>query len=184
MKYSHQLVSQSACQRRGEERNAQDIRRGAAPHRSFLRSRYAPTKLGSLFVLANCLLFSLVFAGCVPATVPPQLDATPGPAVVVTDQEYDAGAFKVRYPAGWRVISSAATSTATVLFAAPDHTAIMLFGVDAVEAPMPETDGQIRTEIRQISLEQNVSVTAILNAPAENWEVFAPLFEQSVASVK
>jgi hypothetical protein len=112
------------------------------------------------------------------------LDATPGPAVVVTDQEYDAGAFKVRYPAGWRVISSAATSTATVLFAAPDHTAIMLFGVDAVEAPMPETDGQIRTEIRQISLEQNVSVTAILNAPAENWEVFAPLFEQSVASVK
>jgi hypothetical protein len=135
------------------------------------------------FLLSLCLFFVFIFAGCVPAKVPPQLDATPGPAAVITEQEYDAGAFKVRYPAGWRVITSAATSPTSVIFTSPDDAAIMLFGVDVSDAPMPDTDAQIRTETRQITLENGVTVTAILNAPDNAWETFAPLFDSTVESV-
>jgi len=169
-----QLVSLSACQRKDKNRNNIDICRDA---QSCALAKLFP------FIFAISMILLLLFAGCVPAKVPPQLDATPGPAVVITEQEYDAGAFKVRYPAGWRVISSAAGSPATVIFASPDDTAIMLFGVDAAEAPMPETDEQIRTETRQIMLENNVGVTAILNAPEAAWESFTPIFDQMVASV-
>jgi hypothetical protein len=145
----------------------------------------APTKTRFfLFNLYLIIFFLFVLAGCVPAKVPPQLAATPGAAVVITEQEYDAGAFKVRYPAGWRVITSAATSPTTVIFAAPDNAAIMLFGVDATEAPMLENDAQIRTETRQITLENGLHVTAILNAPADAWDVFVALFDQAVESVK
>lgn len=172
-----QPVSLSACQRKGENRNTfpQDICKDA---------RLCARATSSLpLIFAINIIFLFLFASCVPATVPPQLAATPGPAVVITEQEYHAGAFTLRYPVGWRVISSAATSPITVIFAAPDNAAIMLFGVGANEAPMPETEAQIRTEMRQVTLKNGDTVTAILNAQADSWEIFAPLFEAAVESI-
>ncbi len=163
MKRSDQLVSLSTCQLKDKDSRKQKI---------FVSS-----------VTLWFIFFLFAFAGCVPAKVPPQLATTPGAAVVITEQDYDAGAFRVRYPAGWRVITSAATSPTTVIFAPTDNVAIMLFGVDATEAPMPENEGQVRTETREITLENGITVTAILNAPADTWETFAALFEQAVESL-
>lgn len=170
MRDSSQLVSLSACQQKAAKAS-----RGVQP--------CAPIRVHFLLYLCLSVFFLFAFAGCVPATIPSQLSATPGPAVVITDQIYDTGVFKVRYPADWRVITSAATSPSTVIFAAPDNEAIMLFGLDVNEAPMPETNAQIRTEMRLITLENGIIVTAILNAPDTAWAIFVPLFEQIVESV-
>ena len=179
MRRSDQFGNLSACQRKGKEQGPNC--RGAQSHRDF---RWSPCALWKIsFIFTINIFFLLLFAGCVPAKLPPQLAATPGAEIIITEQEYDAGAFKVRYPPEWRVITSAATSPTAVIFASPDDTAIMLFGVDTTEAPMPDTNAQIRTETRQITLENGTKVTAILNAPADSWETIAPLFEQIVESV-
>jgi hypothetical protein len=163
MKKSNQPVSLSACQLKGK-----------------------PSKWNffSDYRLFKFILFALVMTGCVPATVPSQLIATPGRAVIITEQQFDAGIFRVRYPPGWRVITGAATNPASVIFVSPDNMAIIQVATDAIEAPMPQTDEPIRADKRQIKLDNGLTVTAILNAPENTWERFVLLFDQTIESVR
>ena len=130
-----------------------------------------------------CLLI-FCFTACVPAIVPPQLTYTPGPTVRLSDLVYESAQFRVRYPPGWRVITSAASSTATVIFAAAEGDALIMVGADLTEAPQPAGyDGPIRSERREITLANGLTIVAILNAPPEKWASYAPLWEDAVASI-
>ncbi|MAS34959.1 MAG: hypothetical protein CL610_13200 [Anaerolineaceae bacterium] len=131
------------------------------------------------------LLLVSLCAACVPATVPPQVAYTPGPAVQVIDGLYDSGVFRVQYPADWRVITSAAGDPVHVIFAAPDGDALMIVGEQVDSAPAPAGyAGPLQSEQREIMLADGVMVTVILNAAPDDWAQRLALFEQVVASVR
>jgi hypothetical protein len=126
----------------------------------------------------------LLFSACIPARTPAQLEYTPGPAVQVIDHIYDAGAFHVAYPDGWRVVTSAATSPVSVIFVAPENDALIMVGEGLTEAPAPAGyTGDLRSERREIPLDNGVVIVAILNAPPENWDARLALFEEVVGSI-
>lgn len=130
-----------------------------------------------------CLL--LLLAACIPARTPEQLVHTPGPAVQVMDSSYHAGAFEVMIPDGWRVVTSAAESPIRVLFVAPEDDALIMVGEGLTEAPVPAGyTGDLRSERREIPLDDGTVIVAILNAQPENWDARLELFEHVVESVR
>lgn len=127
----------------------------------------------------------LCLTACVPARIPPQLEHTPGPGVVVSGQVYDSGRFRAEAPAGWRVITSAAGDPVTVIFAAPDAPALIMLGEGLESAPPPAGyDGSLRSEQREIGVGGGVRVTAILNAAQEEWDTWTRAFEQVTESLR
>jgi hypothetical protein len=127
----------------------------------------------------------LALAACIPARTPAQLEHTPGPAVRVMDGSYDAGLFKVRFPAGWRVVTSAATSAVRVLLVAPEADALIMIGPGLTEAPPPAGyTGELVSERREIALENGTVIVAILNAPPQTRNMYLAQFEAVVESVR
>lgn len=133
--------------------------------------------------ILGILLLSL--ASCIPARLPQQIEATPGPAVVVTDQEVIIGNFAARRPAAWRIITSAAGADApTILLAAPENQALIVLGNGEVATPPLDAEGETRSITRRSSLTTDITITAILVAPARDWERFAEQFEWVIASLR
>lgn len=123
------------------------------------------------------LLIVLLALACVPATLPPQLAHTPGPPVIITERQYDAGAFRLRYPAGWRVISSAAGAIPAVTLVAPGDEALIFVTLgDGDSPPLPGAEYLDRTEVD--------GMTAWLRAPQGQQTTYEPVFAQLVASIE
>lgn len=136
-------------------------------------------------IVVVAVLLAVCLAACVPATVPPQLADTPGPAVVVSDHLYDSGTFQVEYPAGWRVITSAAGDPVSVIFAAPEGDALIMLGETITDAPSPAGyAGDLRSERREIALDNGITVVAILKAASELWAARLATFERVVGSLR
>jgi hypothetical protein len=79
----------------------------------------------------------LLIAGCVPATPPPHLANTPGAPVIVDGDRVITAAFRVRAPAGWRIILGAASAPPSVTFAAPDNCALIAVSAAPIDPPSP-----------------------------------------------
>lgn len=133
----------------------------------------------SLPVWGLCLL--LLFTSCIPARVPDNLDDTPGPPVIVDGQVYEGADFSVRYPAGWRIITSEASAPQSVVFAAPDNVAIIRLQIGSLEEA--SLDGEMRTEVRGVTV-GDLQLTAIFSATDAHWDANFPLFESVLASVQ
>jgi hypothetical protein len=133
----------------------------------------------------SSLLWGLValIAACVPhipATIPPQLQHTPGAFVVVDERTYDAGVFRVVYPSGWRIVkSSVASAPMEVIFVSPDDAmTLQVYAADcptAEETPDPAWIDLYRTAAR---------ACLYGHAPAEREAEFMPIFEQVAASIR
>ena len=82
--------------------------------------------------LAFCGLLALVGCGAyLPASPPPQLRHTPGPAITVSAGEVEAGLFRLRYPSAWRVVKlSESHQGMRLAFVAPDGSRVELGQVD------------------------------------------------------
>ena len=82
--------------------------------------------------LAFCGLLALVGCGAyLPASPPPQLRHTPGPAITVSAGEVEAGLFRLRYPPAWRVVKlSESHQGMRLAFVAPDGSRVELGQVD------------------------------------------------------
>ncbi|MFN8371684.1 MAG: hypothetical protein U0694_02245 [Anaerolineae bacterium] len=114
---------------------------------------------------------------------PPQLTFTPGAAFVVTGEIFDAGVFRVQYPAGWRVITGQASAPPSVIFAAAEDQALIMLAVGAVESPPAlNTDIETRSETRSIE-HGDITLTAYLTAPAAEWDSYVQVFETVLASI-
>jgi hypothetical protein len=138
-----------------------------------------------MIVLRDITILLLLLSACIPARTPVQLEYTPGPAVQVMDSTYDAGTFEVAYPDGWRVVTSAAGSPVSVLFVAPENDALIMVGEGLTEAPAPAGyTGDLRSERREVTLEDGTMIVAVLNAPPENWDVRLALFEGVAESIR
>ena len=137
------------------------------------------------------LIITLCFmVGCaplVPATQPAQLRHTPGAFVMVDHESFDAGAFQVEYPQGWRIIkSSTAGAPMTVVFASDmqDDGPLQIW---LSVAPLALTPAQ-RTDLKrraEIPLDDGTIIYAVGLAPSK-----APIrdlnqaFSQVVDSVR
>lgn len=134
-------------------------------------------------VLASWGYFVLVVAlsACIPAKTPPVLSSTPGAPVVVTDRLYQTTVFSVRYPTGWRVVTSAADAPVSVVFVAPDEVSTISLRVGALDSA--DLPGDHQTDVRTLELANGVPVTAMAQAPQEHWADFLPVFERVIRSI-
>ncbi len=124
----------------------------------------------------------LGLAACVPPRLPHQLEATPGPAVVVTHRVTVADLFSARPPGGWRVITGPASGPPQVVFAPPDSAALIALGVGEGFAA-PDLPGAQRSAARSFDLGNGLWVEAVLRAPADGWEAYTAAFERVLESV-
>ena len=128
------------------------------------------------------IILSLLIGACaplVPATTPPQLQYTPGAFVVVTNETFDAGVFRVDYPQSWRVVKTSIASTAflQVVFVAPDESSITLSQTKTVSNSTRDTE-------RCITLDNGVIVQVVMK-PANNADdTFNDLATQLIASIR
>lgn len=123
----------------------------------------------------------LCFAACIPAQTPPILDATPAAGVSVTDGSYRSEAFSLRYPSGWRVITSQAGAPPSVTLVEPGDCALIVVSSTPIETP-PTSSACAEPDIETIS--RMVGDIALAgSAPAAAWEVFLTVFEQVTASI-
>jgi hypothetical protein len=128
------------------------------------------------------IVLSLLIGACapiVPATTPPQLKHTPGAFVVVTDDTFDAGVFRVDYPQSWRVVktSIASTSLIQVVFVAPDESSITLTQTETVSDSISNTE-------RFITLDNGVIVQVIIKPAKDADDTFNDLADQLISSIR
>jgi len=135
--------------------------------------------------MRRLLICMVLLAGCVPARVPSQLSATPGPPVVVTGDRYENAVFAVERPANWRVITSGADAPPGVIFAAPDDTALIVLSAAPLgDVPLPpatEPDA-VRVDRRAVPVGDR-AVYAAVAGPAARWADVRPVWERVLASV-
>jgi hypothetical protein len=135
-------------------------------------------------IVALCALgLVLMLVKCIPAKVPPNLGNTPGPAVVITDHVYESSQFTARYPDGWKVVTSEAIAPLSVIFVAPDEASNIKLLVGTLDSAN-FSDPKMQTDVRGITLENGLKITAILSARTEKYETYLPIFEDVLASVK
>ena len=128
--------------------------------------------------------FGLVLlAACIPAKVPSNLDDTPGPVVVVSDHTFENSQFTARYPDGWRVVTSETQAPPSVIFVAPDDVATIQLMVGALENAN-FNDPKMQVDVRGLTLDGGLEITAILSAPPAQWDSYAAQFERVLASIK
>ena len=134
------------------------------------------------------LLFGLfALAACIPAKAPPQLSATAAPGVVVSGDRYDAGAFRLRLPDGWRAITSAAGEPASVILASPDNCTLIAASAAPMDAPEPSSCADAGVSFRRDSRTVTVSAAPISVspiAPEAQWDAAQSSFIQVADSVQ
>jgi hypothetical protein len=76
--------------------------------------------------MRTAFLLLLLLCGCIPAKTPPQLKATAGAPVIVTERHIEFEEIEIEYPSEWRVITSAANDPRSFIFAAPEDKAVIV----------------------------------------------------------
>lgn len=135
-----------------------------------------------IIVMAACLLLAAC-GSIIPATTPPQLDYTPGPGIVVSDNSVQTPAFSLRYPEGWRVVTGQAGLPPSVVLVAPDETST----ISIINGVLPEETNEadsLQSLRRPLTLSSGVEVSIIGRAPADTWTSFLPTFEAVATSIK
>ena len=145
-------------------------KRGPAPIRNVC-SRYF-----SLLVALPLLLASAC-SSLLPATVPPQLQHTPGAFVRLSETQFDAGFFRLDYPSTWRVVklNTADNARLQVAFVAPDQSTVMLTQVD---------DARENAYESMLSLENGISLAVQIKASQDVAASFPKQAELLVASIR
>jgi hypothetical protein len=115
----------------------------------------------------------------VPATTPPQLDHTPGAFVSVTDDVYNAGVFRVRYPEGWRVVkTSIAGAPMEVVFVSPDDELTIRLSEAAFDLPESDDETFSRYEQRMLDSTAGITLYAYAESPLSRRDELQTLFQQ------
>lgn len=135
------------------------------------------------------LVLVLLLAGCgslVPAQVPPQLTHTPGPPVIVTDNEVRTVAFRAQYPRGWQVVTGPAFADPWMIFLNPDQTALIVLALDPADtdvSPPAAGDDVCRLDDAIHLSESRQMVVAVLVADG-TCEPYVPVYRRVVESLR
>lgn len=134
-------------------------------------------------------MWAVILCACgpiVPADVPAQLNATPGPPVIITDSVYISTHFATRYPGNWQVITSPAFSQTWVVFATDEAVIGLALDRDDIAQITPQVDHELRRESQVISFESGSDrqvIYALLVAPSADWERYQEIFRQVIESI-
>ena len=128
------------------------------------------------------IILSIYVGACspiVPATTPPQLEYTPGAFVVVTDEMFDAGIFRVDYPKSWRVVktSIASTNMIQVVFVAPDESSVTLTQVES-------GDNTLNDNEQFTLLDNGIMIQSIIMPSEDADERFLDSANQLISSIR
>jgi hypothetical protein len=142
------------------------------------RQLYWPLNSPHSYWLGILCLMGGLLVGCVPATLPPQLAHTPGPAFQVLVGAYRGPTFAARYPAHWRAITGEASAAPSVIFAPPANDALILLTDAPITAPPTPSNAAAdqRTVQHSLRLASGTLVYALLSAPASRWEEYHPIW--------
>lgn len=137
-------------------------------------------------VLGVLLAAVLLITSCAPRESPPQLDFTPGPAYVITEDELRTDAYTVTTPRDWRVIAGPAEDPYTFQLIAPDDRALIALSVRPLDPP-PVMQGVALDDLVTRTAETAGPLGAVYGvlvaAPGEI-DGFAEVFAAVVASVR
>lgn len=136
--------------------------------------------------LALSLAAAVSLASCAPRESPPQLEFTPGPAYVITQDELRTDAYTVTTPRDWRVVAGPAEDPYTFQFVAPDNRALIALSVRPLDPP-PVMQGVARSDVEAHTTEVDGAlgtVYAVLVAVRGEIDAFAAVFAEVVASVR
>ncbi|MBK9124174.1 MAG: hypothetical protein IPM16_13800 [Chloroflexi bacterium] len=132
------------------------------------------------------LVVALLFAGCAPRESPPQLDFTPGPAYVITEDEVRTAAYTVTTPREWRVIAGPAEDPYTFQLVAPEDRALIALSVRPLDPPPTMQDvalDDLVTRTAQTAGPLGTVYAVLVAAPGEI-DGFAEVLAAVVASVR
>ncbi len=110
-------------------------------------------------------LLVVILAACVPTTPPAQLAHTPEPPIIISDGVVDNGAFTVRYPAGWEVVTG---MDGVMVFSSPDGQFWAMVSSEAlVSQPTPQPDATITPWTERLTTEngETIDVFMLFHAP-------------------
>lgn len=137
--------------------------------------------------LSLLFLGLLALAACIPAKTPPQLSATAAPGVIVSGDTYDAGAFRLRLPSGWRAITSPAGAPVSVILASPDNCTLIAVSAAPMDAPQPsacaDSGAAFRRDSRGVTV-SGATIAVALIAPESGWNAARASFDQVAQSVQ
>ena len=133
-----------------------------------------------LWFLRRVLVVVLLLSACsslVPATTPAQLQHTPGPFFTISETQFDAGLFRLRYPSTWRVVllSPANAPLIRVVFVAPDQSTVGLTQVETQAASAAES---------LLQLADGVALRVEIQAAEGATESFALQAEKLISSIQ
>ncbi len=124
------------------------------------------------------LLLCVSLVRCVPAQVPVQLAATPGPIAVIERDVYNTNLFSVSIPEGWRVITGSALFPPSVTLVAPGDCMLIVISLESnVQTPSaPNCAAETMRTWNETIDQNNLSVHIAGLAPVDGSTVFAPVF--------
>lgn len=129
------------------------------------------------------ILFVLLLSGCIPAKVPPQLGATAGAPVVVTDRTLQFEGLEIEYPFSWRVITSAANNPRSFIFAAPEDKAlIVLSTTEQIALPELTTTEEQETTYETVTKNNRQYHVWLISASSSHAD-FLPRFQNLLSSI-
>lgn len=126
-------------------------------------------------------LLLLTSAACssLPAKIPPQLQHTPGPMLVVGERTLQTAVYQVDPPAGWRIVKSTIASEPIVLvMVAPDESMTIQIG-DEPQPPLAD-DPEMVVQEAVVTLPNGQQVYMMGQGQRE----VADLFQAQFASVQ
>lgn len=128
-----------------------------------------------MFKLAWVIAIGLICAACIPADAPPQLAFTPGPPIVIANQWYNTEQYRLRYPLGWRVITSAADQVPSVILVAPGNEALIIISHQNIIQPptLPDTLTEIQIQVKRATGEAQAVLVTVEGQQAR----FIPILE-------
>lgn len=134
------------------------------------------------WILLCCLLTVVGCRPLIPATVPPQLSATPGEFITIDDQAVYTRLWQMRYPDGWRVVKiSVAAEPLRLVFVSPDESML----IEIAEAPIAEATPEPAQHIAQDRLQVGGQTLYLRgSAPASARTTFAAIYEYVRASLR
>jgi hypothetical protein len=138
-----------------------------------------------ILMLLGFLIALMACSSLVPAKVPPQLAATAGMSILITDEIVDAGWFTVNYPDGWRVVKLSIAGEALHLsFVAPNTNSTWIeLSESGFLIPDITLDPNLYERLDRVTY-RGKTVYLWGRSPIEEREAFDVIFQQVMESIE
>ena len=138
-------------------------------------------------LITTCLL--LLISACselAPVNEPAQLNATSGAPITITNEFYETEAFRLQYPDGWRVITSASELPPSVIFASPNEQTLIVISTEPIEnIPQPIiVEGELATDGEVVFTQNDQAIYTAFITPESAYSDTETLFRRVISTIE